>query len=180
MKVKPDLFSLSKNLDSLFAAIAGFILIQVYSRHSGIGVSPDSVTYLSSSRHLLAGHGFGSFDNLPTADFPIAYPFFLMTVSFISKLDPLQFAAVMNGLLFGLLLYSSAVIINGFQKASGWYKRVLLVCILLSPAIQEVYSMLWSETIFLILILLFIYSLSRYLREDDRKWLFISSIISIF
>ncbi len=29
---------------------------------------------------------------------------------------------------------------NGFQKPSRWYKRILLVCILLSPALQEVYS----------------------------------------
>jgi len=175
MKVKPHLFSLSKNLDSLLAALIGFFLIQIYAKHSGIGVSPDSVTYLSSASHILAGHGFKSFDNFPTADFPFAYPFFLTIISFITRLDPLQFGQIINGILFGLLIYMSGGIMNGFKNPSGWYKRILLVCILLSPALQEVYSFLWSETIFLLLILLFIINISNYFREREKKWLFIST-----
>jgi hypothetical protein len=87
MKVKSNLFSLSRNLDSLLAALAGFFLIQLFSKHSGIGVSPDSVTYLSAARHLVEGKGFISFDNFPVADFPFAYPFFLAIISWITRLD---------------------------------------------------------------------------------------------
>ncbi len=177
MKVKPNLFSISNNLDSLLAALVGFFLIQVFSKHSGIGVSPDSVTYLSSARHLLAGHGFRSFDNLPTSDFPFAYPFFLTIISFITRLDPLQFGQVVNGLLFGGLIYTCGGIMNGFVRTSGWYKRILLAFILMNPALQEVYSYLWSETLFLILILFFIISISNYLRQPSKKWLFISIAI---
>jgi hypothetical protein len=174
MKVKPNLFSISNNLDSLLAALLGFILILVFSKHSGIGVSPDSVTYLSSARHLLADHGFRSFDNLPTSDFPFAYPFFLTVISFITRLDPLQFGHVINGLLFGALIYTCGGIMNGFVRSTGWYKRILLAFILMNPALQEVYSYLWSETIFLILILFFVISISKYIRQPAKKWLFIS------
>lgn len=76
MKVKSHLFSLSNNLDSILAALIGFFLIQVFSKYSGIGISPDSVTYLSAARHLVHGKGFISFDDLPVVDFPFAYPFF--------------------------------------------------------------------------------------------------------
>src|SRR5450755_1057309 len=99
MKVKSHLFSISRNLDSLIAALAGFILIQILSKHSGIGVSPDSVTYLSAARHMSAGMGFISFDNFPVVDFPVAYPFFLAIVSLITRQDLLQFAPVLNGIL---------------------------------------------------------------------------------
>src|SRR5271165_2740569 len=145
MKVKSNLFSFSPNLDSLFAALAGFILIQIFSKHSGIGISPDSVTYLSAARHLAEGKGFISFDNFPVVDFPIGYPFFLATISWVTHMDPLLFAPVLNGILFGILLYLSGTILNGLQQSSPWYKRILLLCILLSPAMQEPYSMLWSE-----------------------------------
>ncbi len=175
MKGKSHLFSVSRNLDSLIAALAGFILIQILSKHSGIGISPDSVTYLSAARHMSAGKGLISFDNLPVVDFPFAYPFFLSFVSLITRLDPLQFAPVLNGILFGLLLYLSGSMMNGFQKSSGWYKRILLSCILMSPALQEVYSLLWSETIFLVLILFFIICLSFYLRKMTTGWLLISA-----
>lgn len=177
MKVKSNLFSLSRNLDSLLAALVGFILIQIFSKHSGIGVSPDSVTYLSAARHLAEGKGFISFDNFPVVDFPIGYPFFLTTSSWITRMDPLQFAPVLNGILFGILLYLSGTILNGFQQSSAWYKRTILACILLSPAMQELYSMLWSETIFLLLILLFIISISHYLRKMTTRWLSISALV---
>jgi hypothetical protein len=175
MKVKSNLFSLSKNPDSLLAALIGFFLIQIFSRHSGIGVSPDSVTYIAATRHMVNGIGFKSFDNLPVVDFPFAYPFFLTIISFLSRMDPLQFGPWLNGILFGVLLYVSGGIMNGFQRTTGWYKRILLFCILCSPALQEVYSMLWSETVFLILILLFIYSITRYLTFKTKRWLWISA-----
>ena len=175
MKVRPHLFSLSKNLDSLLAAIAGFILIQLFSKHSGIGVSPDSVTYLSAARHLVRGNGFLSFDNIPVIDFPFAYPFFLSAISFFTRLDPLQFGPLLNSFLFGLLLYICGGIMNGFASYSGWYKRILLTCILCSPALQEVYASFWSETIFLPLILLFIVVFSKYVRQMSYAVLLASS-----
>ncbi len=178
MKVKSNLFSLFRNPDSLVAALAGFVLIQIFSKHSGIGISPDSVTYLSAARHMVSGKGFIAFDNFPVVDFPVAYPFLLTIISFFTGLDPLQFAPVLNGLLFGTLLYISGSVMNGFSNYSGWYKRILLACILFSPAIQEVYSLLWSETIFLLLVLLFIISISHFLKHSNTKWLLISSGIS--
>ncbi len=175
MKGKPHLFSISNNLDSLIAALLGFTLIQIFSKHSGIGISPDSVTYLSAARHMTEGKGFLSFDNLPVVDFPFIYPFFLTVISFFTRLDPLVFGSWINGILFGLLLYLSGGIMNNFYKTNSWYKRILLCCILLSPAMQEVYSYLWSETIFLLLILLFIVSISGYIRQTKRKWLILSA-----
>jgi hypothetical protein len=180
MKVKSNLFSIFHKPDSLLAAIAGFFLIQLFFRHSGIGISPDSVTYLSAARNMIQGNGFRSFDNLPVVDFPFAYPFLLTIISFFTRLDPLQFGCVLNGLLFGLLLYVSGGIMNGFQKSSGWYKRIILAGILLSPAIQEVYTLLWSETLFLLLILLFIVSMANYLRHSTIRWLLISILLCAF
>ena len=177
MKVKANLFSLSRNLDSLIAALAGFILIQIFSKHSGIGVSPDSVTYLSAARHLVQGKGFISFDNFPVVDFPFGYPFFLTIISWITGLDPLQFAPVLNGVLLGILLYLSGSMMNGFQHPSAWYKRIVLTCILFSPAIQELYSMLWSETVSLLLILSFIVCFAYYLRKMTTRWLLISAMV---
>ncbi|HEY8734372.1 MAG TPA: hypothetical protein VIL90_07380 [Puia sp.] len=177
MKIKPNLFSLSRNPDSLLFAAMGFILILIFSKHSGIGVSPDSVTYLAAARHMISGTGFRSFDNMPVVDFPFAYPFFLTVLSFITRVDPLQYGPWLNGFLFSVLIYICGSIMNGFQKSNGWYKRIILLCILLSPALQEVYSMLWSETVFLILIFFFIFSITNYLKYSSNKWLLVSAAI---
>lgn len=76
MKITSHLFSLSKNRDSLIAALIGFSLIQLFAKHSGIGVSPDSVTYIAATRHMLAGDGFKSFDFFPVVDFPFCLSVF--------------------------------------------------------------------------------------------------------
>lgn len=177
MKVKSHLFSISRNLDSLLAGLLGFILVQIYSKHSGIGISPDSVTYVSAARHMVEGKGFLSFDNLPVVDFPIGYPCLLTIISYLTKLDTLKFGSFLNGVLFGLLLYLSGAVMNGFQKRAAWYKRIVLACILFNPVIQEVYSMLWSETVFLLLVPCFIISVSVYLREKTTGYLVVCALI---
>jgi hypothetical protein len=177
MKLKSRLFSLSINLDSLIAAACGFIIIQIFSNHSGVGVSPDSVTYISAARHLLQGNGFRAFDGLPVVDFPAGYPFFITIVSFITRMDVLQFGAILNGMLFGSLIYLSGSIMNGFYHTSAWYKRFMLACIVFSPALLEVYSMLWSETLFLLLLMLFTIAMKQYLERLEMKWLIISAVL---
>ncbi len=175
MNVKSRLFSLSTNLDSLIAAAIGFLLIQIFSRHSGIGVSPDSVTYISAARHLVEGNGFRAFDDFPVVVFPAGYPFFLGAVSFLTRFDPLQYGALLNGFLFGTVIYLCGTIMNGFYHTSKWYKRVLLSCVVFSPALLEVYSMLWSETLFLLLLMLFTVAMKKYLVAPGMKWLLISA-----
>ena len=177
MKIKSRLSSLSINLDSLVAAATGFIIIQIFSKHSGIGVSPDSVTYISAARHLLHGDGFRAFDNLPVVDFPAGYPFFIATISFFTRMDVLQYGAILNGMLFGFLIYLCGSTMNGFYHTSKLYKRIMLACIVLSPALLEVYSMLWSETIFLLLLLLFTIAIKKYLERPGMKWLIISAVL---
>ncbi len=177
MKVKSRLFALSINLDSLIAAAIGFTIIQVFSKHSGIGISPDSVTYISSARNLLEGKGFLAFDNMPVVDFPAGYPFFLAILSFLTRLDPLRYGSLLNGFLFGILIYLCGTVMNGFYHTSKWYKRVLLSCFVFSAALLEVYSMLWSETLFLVLLILFSITMKKYLMFLTKKWLFISAIL---
>jgi hypothetical protein len=155
MKSWIRLFSPARNIDSLIAAGLGFFIIHLYSRHSGVGISPDSVTYLSVARNLHYGGGFIAFDRMPLVQFPVLYPMFLQFIFFLTHLDPVVFAPFMNGLLFALLIYCCGSLMNGFSFPSNWYKRILLTCFVLSPCLLEVYSMLWSEGLFLVLTLLF-------------------------
>ncbi|HVY74038.1 MAG TPA: hypothetical protein VG890_04365 [Puia sp.] len=177
MKPSSRLFSLANNLDSLIAAAVGCGIILMFSKHSGIGVSPDSVTYISAARHLADSQGLRAFDDLPVVDFPAGYPVFLSLVSLITRVDPLLYGAILNALLFGLLIYLCGTMMNGFYHRSGWYKRILLACLVLSPAVLEVYSMLWSETIFLLLLIFFMIAVRKYLIGLRLKWMVISAVL---
>ena len=178
MKSISKKFAIRRNLDSLLAGLVGFLIFCVFTNHSGVGISPDSVVYLSASRNWLSGKGFFQFDHVPMVDFPVLYPIFLGIVSLISRLDPLSYATVVNGLLYASLIYISGAMMNGFSFLSLWYKRILLSVIVLSPCLLEIYPMLWSETLFLIFSLLFILLLTEYFRSHSTRTLMWTAFIA--
>jgi len=178
MRSRMHLFTLSKNIDSFIGAIIGFSIILFLAKHSGIGISPDSVTYLSAARNFISGKGLVEFDGVPLVDFPAFYPVFLGIISFITRLDPLIFSPVLNGLLFASLIYSTGSLMNGFYYSSGWYKRIILSCFVLSPCLLEVYSMLWSETIFILLVIFFIVVAKTYFETYSIRPLVILGLIA--
>jgi len=168
MKPLKRAFSLSCNIDSLVAAALGFFLIYLLTGHSGIGVSPDSVAYLSVARNLDSGYGLTQFDRMPMIEFPLFYSVVLWVIARIARLDPLVFTPVLNEFLFALLLYLSGSLMNVFRCRSILYKRLMLGCLLLSPCLLEVYSMMWSETLFLLCVLVFLMMVWAYLQSHSR------------
>jgi hypothetical protein len=67
---------------------------------------------------------------------------------------------------------------ENFIHHSKWYKRILLGCIAISPGLLEVYSMLWSETLFILWSLLFFISIKNYFRRHSTSSLFLLSSVT--
>jgi hypothetical protein len=169
---------LFRNADALLAAMLGFLAIYLFTKHGGIGISPDSIVYTSVARHFHEGKGLTEFSNEPVVDFPVMYPIFLSTIIFISGLDVIVFAPILNSLLFAIAIFLSGYIMENFVNRSKVYKRILLGCIVISPTLLEVYSMLWSETLFLIWTLLFFITLKNYFRHHSVSSLLLMSLIA--
>jgi hypothetical protein len=169
--------AVGQNLDSILAAAIGFFIIHIFSKHGGIGISPDSVTYISAARSMLGGKGMIEFDNMPMVDFPAFYPIFLAGISWITRVDPMVYGPYVNGVLFAGVIYLSGGIMNGFLFPSRWYKRMVLSCLVLSPCLLEIYSMLWSETLFILLLMLFFIFAKLFL---DRPSMLNLGLLAIF
>lgn len=168
----------ARNYDSIIAAMAGFLIIYAFTRHSGIGVSPDSVTYISVAANLHDHGSLRDFSNTPLMDFPAFYPIFLSGVMFITGLGCMKFGPVLNGLLFAALIYLSGWLMEGFTFRSKWYKWSLLSFIVFSPCLLEVYTMIWSETLFIVLLLLFILFCRRYFLSHSTGSLLLLAFIA--
>lgn len=151
-----------RDLDSFIAANIGFLLINLWASHSGIGVSPDSVVYMSTAANIRHHGIIHDFTGTPMMDFPAGYPIFLSSIMLATGLEPMQFATVLNGLLFGGLIFLSGWMMERFSHRNRAYKIILLSIIVMSPCLLEIYSMVWSETLFLLLSLLFIRTARRY------------------
>ena len=152
----------------MIAAIAGFLLIQLCARHGGIGISPDSVVYMSTAASIHDRGLINDFSGLPMMDFPAFYPIFLSGIQFLTGRDALSFGPVLNGLLFAMLIFLCGWLMEKFTVRLKAYKWILLSIILLSPCLLEVYCMIWSETLFLLLSLLFIICARRYFLSHTR------------
>lgn len=169
---------LSRNNDSIPAAVAGFLLIQLLCRHGGIGISPDSVVYLSTAQHIHDHGVINDFTNTPMMDFPAFYPVFLSGIIFLMGKSVPVFGPMLNGLLFAWLIWLCGWVMDRFSRASRWYKWTLLLFIVGSPCLLEVYSMIWSETLFLVLSVLFMIGCHRYFKDHSTVSLLLIALIA--
>jgi len=167
-----------KDYDSLIACAAAFFLICLFTSYSGIGISPDSIMYTSAARSFTAEGTLKTFNHIPIVDFPVFYPLFLGSIMAVTHIDPVAFGAILNSILFASLLFTAGWIMNRFAPASQLYKWLMLTAIVLSPGLLQIYSYLWSETLFILEVLFFIIAFKQYLNTHAGKWLIVAACIA--
>ena len=162
----------------MIAAAAGFFIIFLFTRHSGIGICPDGVVYTTAAENISVTGKYTDFTHGFVIDFPAFYSIFLSGIIWLTGLKPLAFAPFLNAFLFAVIIYLAGNIMEQFEYKSKWYKAAILSCIVLSPGLLEDYSMMWSETLFILFLLLFIMAMYHYLRSGSRKALIAAAIIT--
>lgn len=168
---------LKSNIDSLFAALIGFVLVILLTSHSGLGISPDSIYYMSTADSFLAGKGFYQFDNMPFVMFPVFYPITLSLVKLVFGVLFLKVMPIFNAILFGITIFISGLILEQ-SNHTKWLKWLVLLIISSSPGLLEVYTMLWSETLFITEVIIFMYCSKLYFEKLTIKHLLIMALIS--
>lgn len=167
-----------KNYDTLLFSAAGIFAVYIFTSYAGIGISPDSIMYTSAARSFAAHGTLHTFNHIPIVDFPLFYPVFLGILKLITQVDPVAFGAVLNMLLFATLIFLSGFIMQRFVPSSRIYKWLMLAAIVLSPAMLQIYSYLWSETLFIIEVLVFLIIFRQYLLTHAGKWLVAAAAIA--
>jgi hypothetical protein len=162
---------------ALAAAIA-FVWIAFYTKHSGIGISPDSVAYLSTANHIAQDFIFTDYTHNSFVNFPLGYPIFLALLNCTVSLPIISLAPFTNSCLLASVLFVTNHLLIKISIKSGLIKLLLLLLILSSPPLLEVYSMLWSETLFILFVLLFFCSLNKYCSTISIKWLLTSALLA--
>ncbi|MDB5032004.1 hypothetical protein [Mucilaginibacter sp.] len=167
-----------KHLDTLIAAIVGFYAVHLFTKYSGVGISPDSIMYASTATNIQAHGSLITFNETPLVFFPVFYPFFLGVIQFISRIDPITAGPVINACLFASVIFVSGWMLSKFIAHSNIYKWLILIAIILSPALLEIYSFLWSETLFILEVMLFILAYHHYLQKHTTKALVLVALVA--
>lgn len=159
---------LLKHLDSLLAALLGMAAVLYLTAHGGVGISPDSIYYISAAQSLREGHGFMQFDGSALVLFPLVYPSFLALVEWVTGKEIIQIAPYLNAILLGATIFLSGTMLERMNLRKA-VKCILLVLIALSASILEIYTMLWSEALFVTEIIIFIWACFYYFKNSTIK-----------
>jgi 4-amino-4-deoxy-L-arabinose transferase-like glycosyltransferase len=155
--------------------LTAFGLILFLINKSGAGLSTDSIGYISAARNIASGHGFKCFDGVYYVLQPPLYPLLLTVPKFLFNIDPLVSAGFLNAVIFGCIVYLSGLL---FHKHFVSFSLALLgvILTLVSHTMIAVSMMVYSEPLFILLILLFLYYINDYLEEGKLKTLIILSV----
>ena len=159
----------------LFGAlgVCGAALALVRQLHFGPGLTPDSAAYLSVARAILAGDGFAPF----FGDYRKYAPFFPLALSAVAPLaaDVIRAAAVVNAAAFGGTVALTASWLHR-RQAPLWLSLGAGLGAALSLPLANLAAHVWSEALFVLLIVASLTILDRYLLVGGRRLLIASAL----
>jgi hypothetical protein len=165
-------------------ALALFALLgmasMLYATSRGIGISPDSVVYVDSARHLLNGRGFvaTSFcggSEAPVTVWPPLLPL-LLSILGRSGIDALHGARWLNVFLFAGNSLLVGRVVHKFTSGSAFLTILGSFFMITSPVMLHIHTMAWTEPLFIFLGLMGLFLLARYIQEEGRSLLVAASV----
>ena len=167
----------SQNALAFLFSLCGSLLVLISTAPHGIGLTPDSVTYISVARSLSAGNGLTLYDSTPLALYPPIYPVALSLVELTTGLDPVEGARILNALLFGLIICLSGIFFRR-HLVSPSFVLVGLASVTLSPVLFERSVFALSEPLFILWTLIFLLLLETYLKKRSFKLLLLLAVFA--
>src|SRR5258707_5602784 len=159
----------------LVVAFAGMM----FATRSGAGLTPDSLTYVNAARQLMQGQPLTEIPTNgkanPYTHFPPLFPVLMAIISTLLRTDPLQAGQYINCLLFGLNALLVALVLH---RAGSRFYIVILGVLFMLAADEMIYIhlMIWSEPLFILLMLSGIYFLQRFFQSNKLSDLAISAL----
>jgi len=173
LNLKKMFFSVDHIIISFFSFLG--IMICLYQTSSfGIGVSPDSVGYISAARSILDGDGIKVYTGDYYVYWPPLFPILLAAFGFFG-LDPSEVSRYLNAGIFGTIIILSGIwLLKNISNKGLIFFGVTLFS--LSPALIGISVYAWSEPLFIFLILLWLNQITLFLNNNTLNYLVIAAI----
>jgi hypothetical protein len=159
-------------INDLLLLLSGAIVYLCSVYKFGLGVTDDSVNYLSAAStlpdHILKA------DGTPFVEWPPLYPLILSLYK-LTGISVVKFTGILHGIVYVLNLIISSRLLQSVLKSRYIYVIALLYLLFSVPLLQS-HIFIWSEGIFIFLLLLNLSVLVKYL-ETDRFIYFICLIL---
>jgi hypothetical protein len=148
----------------------GFICCFVTTGRFGIGLTPDSATYLSQADNLSSGHGLIDYSGRFTSHYPPGYAVFLSCVSVVTGRDirhgapRLVCALSLSGTFVASLGWLYLRRVRGLSLAAG------MVALVFHPSLLEYGMCALSDCLFVAVIACSLCSLELWSQRCDGVW----------
>ena len=147
---------------------AGVALVAVGTL-SGIGLSPDSISYVSAARSLLAGRGLDTWYGEPFVDWPPLYPLLLAGLG-ATGLEVTQGARLLALAAHGGLVWLAASWLAR-RTVSPRVAWAATVALLAAFPLLGISVWAWSEPLFLLFALASLMAVAEAAHESGWRWL---------
>jgi hypothetical protein len=160
----------------ILLSLVGVTLVFLSTSRYGVGVSPDSASYISAADSLVSGRGLKCYDGRPYTFWPPLFPLLLAAFGLVG-IDPATAARLLNAFAMG-----GIALICGIMLSRSLKSTMLVVigtgAVALSFPLLNVSSMAWTEPVFALLIALFILQMPALLRDHRVSGLVTVSVLA--
>jgi len=161
----------------IFLAIYGISAIFLVFKSTalyGPGISSDALNYISTAENLAKGNGYYSYDGKPYTHWPPLFPSLIALLKLIG-FKPLEGAGIINALSF-----CSVVLCSGIVFAKKIKSPFLIIIgsasVLISATMLRVSVYAWTEPLFALLVILFMFNMTTFLKNSRLKYLLIAGV----
>jgi hypothetical protein len=157
-------------------AVIGTVALLVVAR-KGVYASPDSAFYVGTARNLLDGHGLTAPPGSPPlSHFPPLFPLLLAAVAWVTRLDPLDAAGLVNAVLLGATAFLVAVVVRR-RSGSVTLGVVASVAVVVAVDLLVYFGSALSEPLFVVLVLGAMVALAAAVEDQNRRWAWVGAAV---
>ncbi len=160
-------------------ALTGVGVMLFATSQCGIGISPDSVGYIATARHIAAGKGVVTYDNRPLIVYPPLYPTLLAVVSSFLGADVVSTARLVQAILFGLIIFLSGILFLRYMRNCVTCALLGTASVLVGYPLVQVSLMAWSEPLFIVLVLFYLLLSDIYVAQNDSIAILLLLAVSV-
>ena len=163
-------------LGPLFIGIIGFVLIFLSAGNNGLGLSGDSVGYISWARNLLENHSFTQHDGSYLLAWPPLYP---VIIAFFKLCGINEFLCtrLINAVSFSLIIFVSGLCILKYS-GSLTFSVIGSIFTLLSKPLVSVCCWAWSEPLFIVLVTVFLLLVPKVIKNPTFKSTLLLAVVT--
>lgn len=165
---------ISRNWGYFFWACLGVLYFQIVVSGYGLGLTVDSVNYLSVAQNLSVAQEYQNYAGESATVIPPLYPLILSLGSRLFEIE--FFAILLHSLLFFCLLVMSWYILC--ELGNVYFASASMILLILSPVTYIVFSFVFTELLYITITMANLIMLHKYLQKKTPFYLLILVIFT--